>query len=175
VHSPSPASHGRSRPRQTPDTSRSTSLPFDASVEGRFPATRRRICRGKVASALVPVGCVEDEVEVVSRQVCSRAKTKRPQIRFRRGLSRPLPSFPAPSIDGYLRSGHQRFDSCCFGRNLRFLRYALHLVYFVYFMRLPLMNEIQHQSTIPVNRSSLHVTPMDYSPHQTCTQIWCGF
>jgi hypothetical protein len=139
VHSPSPASRGRSRPRHTPDTSRSTSLPFDASAEGGFPARRRRICRGKVASASVPVGCVEDEVEVLSRQVRSRAKTKRPQIRFRQGSSRPLPSFPAPSIDGFIGSGHHRFDSSCFGRNLRFLRYALRLVYFVYFMHLRLM------------------------------------
>jgi hypothetical protein len=153
VHSPSPASRGRSRPRHTPDTSRSMSLPLDASVEGRFPATRRRICRRKVASTPVPVGCVKYEVEVVSRQFRSRAKTKRPQICFRRGSSRPLPSLPAPTIDGYLGSGRERFDSSCCGRNLRFLRYALHLVYFLYFMRLPLMNEIQHQSTIPVNRS----------------------
>jgi hypothetical protein len=171
VHSPAAASRGRSRPRQTPDTSRSTSLPLDASVQGRIPVTRRRICRGKVASAPVPVGCVQDEVEVLSRQVHSRAKTKRPQIRFRRGSSRPLPSFPAPSIDDFLGSGQQHFDSSCFGRNLRFFRYALRLLYFVYFMRLRLMNDIQHKSTIPVNRSSLHATPMDYSPQQTCTQI----
>jgi hypothetical protein len=139
VHSPSPASRGRSRPCHTPDTSRSTSLTFDASAEGGFPA-RRRIYRGKVASVPVPVGCVEDEVEVLSRQVRSRAKTKRPQIRFRRGLSRPLPSFPASSIDDFLGSGHHRFDSSCFGRNLRFLRYALRLLCFVYFMHLRLMN-----------------------------------
>jgi hypothetical protein len=90
VHSPSPASRGRSRPCHTPETSRSTSLPLDASGEGRFfPATRRRICRRKGESAPVPVGCEEDEVEVVSRQSRSRAKTKRAQIRFRRGSSRP--------------------------------------------------------------------------------------
>ena len=140
VHSPSPASRGRIRPRHTPDTSRSTSLPFDASAEGGFPARRRRIYRGKVASAPIPVGCVEDEVKVISRQVRSRAKTKRPQIRFRRGSSRPLPSYPAPSIDTFLGSGHLRFDSSCFGRNIRFLRYALRLLWFVYFMRLRLMN-----------------------------------
>jgi hypothetical protein len=147
VHSPSPASRGRSRPRHTPETSRSTSLPLDASVEGRFfPATRRRICRRKGESAPVPVGCEEDEVEVVSRHSCSRAKTKRPQIRFRRGSSRLLPSFPSPTIDAYLGSGRPRFDSSCCGPNLPFLRYDRDLVYYSYLMCLPLMNQIEQLS-----------------------------
>jgi hypothetical protein len=87
VHSPSPASRGRIRPRHRPGTLRSSSVPFDASAEDPFPARRRRIYRGKVASAPVPVGSVDDEVEVLSKQVRSRPKTKRPQIRVRRGSS----------------------------------------------------------------------------------------
>jgi hypothetical protein len=140
MHSPSPASRRRIRPCHRPDTSRSSSLPFEASAERRFSARRRRIYRGKVASASVPVGSVEDEVEVLSKHVRSRPKTKRPQIRVCRGSSRPLPSFPAPSIDAFLGSGHLRFDSSSFGRNLRILRYALRLLWFLYFMRPCLMN-----------------------------------
>jgi hypothetical protein len=75
---------GRCRPRHSQETSRSTSLPLDTSVEGGLvPVTRRRICRRKGDSAPVPVACDEDEVEVVSRHSRSRPKTKRPQIRFR--------------------------------------------------------------------------------------------
>jgi hypothetical protein len=147
VHSPSPASRGRSHPRHTVETSRSTSLRLDTSGEGRFfLATRRRICRRKVESAPVPVGCEEDEVEVVSRQSRSQAKTKRPQIRFRRGSSRPIPSFPSPTIDAYLGSGRRRFDSSCCGPNLPFLRYDLRLLYYPYLLLLPLMNEFEHLS-----------------------------
>jgi hypothetical protein len=144
VLSPSPASRGRRRPRHSQKTSRSTSLPLDASVEGGLVlATRRRICRQKGDSAPVPVACEEDEVEVVSRHSCSRPKTKRPQIRFRRGFSPPLPLFPSPTFDGYLRSGLGRFDSSCCGPNLPFLRYDHDLVYYPNFMRLPFMNQIQ--------------------------------
>jgi hypothetical protein len=143
VQSPSPASRGRSRPRQSQETSRSTFLPLDPSMEGGFvPTTRRRICRRKGESAPVPVACDEDEVEVVSRH----SRSKRPQLHFRRGSSRPLPSFPSPTFDGYLRSGRRRFDSSCCGPNLPFLRYDCDLVYYPYFKRLPLMNEIEHLS-----------------------------
>jgi hypothetical protein len=123
VLSPSPASRGRRHPRHTQESSRSTSLPLDASVEGgRVPVTRRRICRRKGESEPVPVGYEEDEVEFVSSQSRSRPKTKRPRIRFRRGSSPPHPSFPSPSLDGYLRSGVARLDSSCCGANLPFFR-----------------------------------------------------
>jgi hypothetical protein len=140
VHSPSPASRGRIRPRHRSEPSRSSSLPFEASANRRFPARRRRFLRGKVASAPVPVGSVEDEVEVVSNQLRSRPKTKRPQIRLRRGSSRPLASFPAPSIDAFLGSGNLRFDSSSFCPNLRIFRYALRLLLFLFFMRTSVMN-----------------------------------
>jgi hypothetical protein len=124
VDAPSLASRGRSRPRQTPETSRSTSLCLDASAEGRFfPATRRRICRRQVESTPAPLGCAEDEVDVVSTQSRSRAKTKRGQIRFRRGSSRPIRWVSSPTIDGYLGSRQRRFDSTCCGPNLPFFRY----------------------------------------------------
>jgi hypothetical protein len=123
VLSPSPASRGRRRSRHTQDSSRSTSLPLDASVEGaRVPAMRRRICRWKGESKPVPIGCEEDEVEFVSTQSRSRPKTKRPHIRFRRGSSPPHPSIPSPSLDDYLRSGVAHLDSSCCGANLPFFR-----------------------------------------------------
>jgi hypothetical protein len=143
VHSPSPASRGRRRPRHTEESSRSTSLPLDASVEaGRDPATRWRICRWKGESEPVPVGREEDEVEFVSRQSRSRPKTKRPQIRFRRGSSSPHPSFSSPSVDAILRSGLARFDSSCCGPHLPFLRCYRALLSSSKFMRLPFMYEI---------------------------------
>jgi hypothetical protein len=124
VAAPSPTSRGRSRPRQTPETSRSTSLRLDPSAEGRFfAATRRRISRRPVESAPAPLGCAEDEVDVVSTQCRSRPKTKRGQIRFRRGSSRPIRWLPYPTIDGSIRSTRRRFDSPCCGRNLPFFRY----------------------------------------------------
>jgi hypothetical protein len=121
VLSPSPTSRGRHRPCHTQESSRSTSLTLDTSVKvGGVRATRRRICRWKGESKPVPVGCEEDEVEFVSRQSRSRPKTKRPQIRFRRGSSPPHPSFSSPSLDAILRSGLARFDSSCCGPNLPF-------------------------------------------------------
>jgi hypothetical protein len=144
VLSPSSASRGRRRSRHSQETSRSTSLPLDASVEGGLvPATRQRICRRKGDSTPVPLACEEDEVEVVSRHSRSRPKTKRPQIRFRRGSSPPHPSFPSLSFDGYLRLGLGRFDSSCCVPNLPFLRYDRDLLYYPNFMRLPFMNQIQ--------------------------------
>jgi hypothetical protein len=153
VHSPSPASRGRLRPRHRPEPSRSSSLPFEASAIRRFPARRRRFLRGKVASAPVPVGSVEDEVEVVSNQLRPRPKTKRPQIRLRRGSSRALASFAAPSIDAFLGSGNLRFDSSSVRPNLRIFRYALRLLLFLLFLRTSLMKELLHQSTNPFNRN----------------------
>jgi hypothetical protein len=147
ILSPSPASRGRRCPRHSQETSRSTSLPLDAFVEGRFvPAKRWRICRRKGDSAPVSVACDEDEVEVMNSHSRSRPKTKRSQIRFRRSSSPPLPSFPSPTFDCYLRSRLGRFDSSCCGPNLPFLRYDRDLVYYPNFMRLPLMNQIQRGS-----------------------------
>jgi hypothetical protein len=124
VAAPSPPSRGRSHPRQTPETSRSTSLRLDPSAAGRFfEATRRRISRRPVESAPARVGCAEDEVDVVTTQCRSRPKTKRGQIRFRRASSRPIRWLPSPTIDGSIRSTRRRFDSPCCGRNLPFLRY----------------------------------------------------
>jgi hypothetical protein len=141
---PSPASCGRRSLRHTQESPRSTSLPLDASVErGHVPATRRRIYRRKGESEPVLVGCERDEVEFVSRQSRSRPKTKRPQIRFRRGSSPPHPSFPSPSFDGYLRSGLARFDSSCCDPNLPFLRCDRDLLYSTNFIRLPFMNQIE--------------------------------
>jgi hypothetical protein len=124
VAAPSPALRGRSRPRQTPETSRSTSLHLHPSAEGRFfEATRRRISRRPVESAPAPLGCAEDEVDVVSTQCRSRPKTKRGQIRFRRGSSRPIRWLPSPTINGAVRSRRIPFDSTWWALNLPFLRY----------------------------------------------------
>jgi hypothetical protein len=101
----------------------------------RFRTRRRRFVRGKVATAPVPVGAVEDEVELVTNHLQSRAKTKRPQIRLRRGSSRALASFAAPSIDAFIGSGNQRFDSSSLRPNLRIFRYALRLLLFMFFLR----------------------------------------
>ena len=140
VHSPSTASRGRLRPRHRPEPSRSSSLPFEASAIRRFPTRRRRFVRGKVATAPVPVGAVEDEVELVTNHLRSRPKTKRPQIRLRRGSSRALASFAAPSIDAFIGSGNQRFDSSSLRPNLRIFRYALRLLLFMFFLRTYLKN-----------------------------------
>ena len=124
VAAPSPTSRGRSRPRQTPETSRSTSLRLHPSTEGRFfEATRRRISRRPVESAPAPLGCAEDEVDVVSTQCRSRPKTKRGHIRFRRGSSRPIRWLPSPTINGAIRSRRIPFDSTWWALNLPFLRY----------------------------------------------------
>jgi hypothetical protein len=84
VHSPTPAYRRRRRPHHTEESSRSTLLPLDASVEvGRNPAMRWRICRRKGESEPVSVGREQDQVEhveFVSSQYRSRPKTKRPQI-----------------------------------------------------------------------------------------------
>ena len=145
VLSPSPASRGRRRPRHTQESSRSTSLPLDASMEvARVPATRRWICRRKGESEPVSVGCEEDEVEFMSTQSRSRSKTMQPQIHFRRGSSPPHPSFPSPSFDAILRSGLARFDSSCCGPNLPILRCDRALQYSPKFMRVPFMYQIEH-------------------------------
>jgi hypothetical protein len=123
VAAPSPPSRGRSRPCQTPETSRSTSLRLDPSAEGRFcAATRRRISRRSVELAPAPLGCAEDEVDFVTTQCRWRPKTKRDQIRFCRGSSRPIGWLPSPTIDCSIRSTRRRFDSACCGRDLPFLR-----------------------------------------------------
>jgi hypothetical protein len=140
VHSPSTTSRGRLRPRHRPEPSRSSSLPFEAPAIRRFPTRRRRFVRGKVASAPVPVGAVEDEVELVTNQLRSRPKTKRPQIRLRRGSSRALGSFAGPTIDAFIGSGNQLLDSSSPRPNLRILRYALGLVLFMFFLRTTLNN-----------------------------------
>jgi hypothetical protein len=127
VAAPSPPSRGRCRPRQTTETSRSTSLRLDPSADGRFcAATRRRISRGPVESAPAPLGCAEEDVEFVTTQSRSRPKTKRSPIRFRRRTSRPIGWVPSPTIDGAIRSTPRRFDSACWGLDLPFLRYYLH-------------------------------------------------
>lgn len=123
VATPSASSRGRSRPRQTPETSRSTSLRLHPSTEGRFlEATRRRISRRPVESAPAPLGCAEDEVDVVSTQCRSRPKTKRGHIRFRRGSWRPIRWLPSPTINGAIRSRRIPFDSIWWALNLPFLR-----------------------------------------------------
>ena len=106
VAAPSASSRGRSRPRQTPESSRSTSLRLHPSTEGRFlEATRRRISRRPVDSAPAPLGCAEDEVDVVSTQCRSRPKTKRGHIRFRRGSSRPIRWLPSQTGRSAARYG----------------------------------------------------------------------
>jgi hypothetical protein len=124
---PSPPSRGRSRPRQSTETSRSTSLRLEHSAEGQnFAVTRRRISRRPVESAPGPLGFGEEDVEFVTTQCRSRPNTKRSPIRFRRGTSRPIRWLPSPTIDGAIRSTRRRFDSACCGRDLPFLRYYLH-------------------------------------------------
>jgi hypothetical protein len=127
VAAPSPPSRGRCRPRQTTETSRSTSLRLDPSADGRFcVATRRRISRRPVESAPAPLGCAEEEVEFVTTQSRSRPKTKRSPIRFRRRTSRPIGLVPSPIIDDAIRSTRRRYDSACWALDLPFLRYYLH-------------------------------------------------
>jgi hypothetical protein len=134
------------RPRQTKESSRSTSLPLDVSVEvGQNRATGRRICRRKGDSEPVEVGGEEDEeehVEFVSSQPRSRRKPKHPQIAVCRGSSSPHPLFSSPSVDAILRSGLCRFDSCCCGPNLPFFRCDRVLLSAPRFMSLPLFLQI---------------------------------
>jgi hypothetical protein len=105
VHSPSPASRGRSRPRHTPDTSRSTSLPFrrvcgrpisgeaaaDLPREGHVGAGPRRLCgrRSRGAQQAGPVASEDEEAAnpipprfVATASFLSRSEHRRlPQIR----------------------------------------------------------------------------------------------
>jgi hypothetical protein len=87
VQSSTPGYRGSRRPRQTEESSRSTSLPLDASLEvGRNRATGRQIYRRKSDSEPVEVDGEEDEeehVEFVSSEPHSRRKPKRPQIAVR--------------------------------------------------------------------------------------------
>jgi hypothetical protein len=123
VAAPSPSSRGRSRPRKTTETSRSTSLRLESSAEERFcAATRRRISRRAVESAPAPLSCAEDELDFVSTQFRSRPKTKRGQIRFARGTPLPIRCLPYPTLDGSIRSTRRRYDSAWCGRDLPFLR-----------------------------------------------------
>jgi hypothetical protein len=134
VHSPTPAYRGRRHPRHIDDSSRSTSLPLDVSVEvSRDPATWQRICRRKGESEPVPVGREQEQVSSPSR---SRPKTKRPQIRLRRGSSSPNPLFSSPSVDAILRSGLRRFESSCCSPHLPFFRCDRALLSAPKFMRL---------------------------------------
>ena len=127
VAAPSPPSRGRCRPRQTTETSRSTSLRLDASADGRFcAATRRRIHRRLVESAPAPLGCAEEEVDFVTTHSRSRPKPKRSPIRFRRRTSRPIGLLPSPTNDGAIRSRRIPYDSAWWALNLPFLRYYLH-------------------------------------------------
>jgi hypothetical protein len=84
VDSPAPAYRGSRHPCHTEESSRSTSLSLDASVEvGRDRATRWRICRRKGDSEPIEVCAEQDQVEHVeflSTQSRSQRKTKRPQI-----------------------------------------------------------------------------------------------
>jgi hypothetical protein len=172
VQSPSTASRGRLRPRHRPEALRSSSLPFEAPAFRRFATRRRRFVR---ASPPVPVGAVHDEVEVVTNQLRSRPKTKRPQIRLRRGSSRALGSFPRPTIDAFIGSANQLLDSSSPRPNLRILRYALAPVLFMFILRTTLNNLLLQQSTNPLNRKKFHPKRPDESPVQKFPRIWSAF
>jgi hypothetical protein len=127
VHSASRSYRGSRRPRQTAESSRSTSLPLDGSRErGRHRATRRRICRHKADSEPVEVGADdddEDHVLLLSSEPRSPRKRKRPQIPVRGGGSSPHRLISSPSIDAFLRSRLHRLDSCCCGPDLQIFRF----------------------------------------------------
>jgi hypothetical protein len=122
VHSSKQSCRGSRRPRQTAESSRSTSLPLNGSLElGRHRARRRRICRHKADSEPVEVGGdddVEEHVLFLSSQPRSPRKPKRPEIPVRRGGSSPHRLVSSPSIDALLRSKLHWFDSCCCGLDL---------------------------------------------------------
>jgi hypothetical protein len=125
VHFATRSSHGSRRPRQMAESSMSTSLPLDGSRErGREGATWRRIWRHKADSEPVEVGADdEDHVLLLTSEVRSPRKRKRPQIPVRfRGPS-PHRWISSPTIDGSLRSRVHRFDSCCCGPDLQIFRF----------------------------------------------------
>jgi hypothetical protein len=145
-HSPAVASRGRLRPRHSEETSRSTSLHLDASVDlGRARAMWRQICRCKADSDPVEVDDEQEQLdhdEVVTNQSCERRRTKRPQIRLRRGCSSsPHPSPSTPTVDGILRSGFAPFASSCCAPDLAFIRYKAHLYSAPRLIRLRLIYE----------------------------------
>jgi hypothetical protein len=172
MHSPSTASRGRLRPRNRPEASRSSSLPFEAPAFRRFATRRRRFGRATVP---VPVGAVDDEVEVVTKQLRSRPKTKRAQIRLRRGSSRPLGWFPRPTIDAFIGSEIQQLDSSSPRPNLRILRYGLRPVLFMLILRTTLNNLLLRQSSNPFNRKKFHPKRNDESPVHKFARIWSAY
>ena len=172
VHSPSTSSRGRIRPRHRPEASRSSSLLFEATAFRRFATRRRRFGR---ASVPVPVGAVDDEVEVVSKVLRSRPKTKRAQIRLRPGSSPPLGCFPRPTIDAFIGSPIQQFESSYYRPNLRILRYALRPVLFMLILRTTLNSLLLRQSSNPLNRTKFHPKRNDESPVHKFPRIWSAF
>ena len=172
VHSPSTSSRGRIRPRHGPEASRSSSLLFEATAFRRFATRRRRFGR---ASVPFPVGAVDDEVEVVTNQLRSRPKTKRPQIRLRRGSSRALGSFPRPTINAFIGSPIQQFESSYYRPNLRILRYALRSVLFMLIFRTTLNMLLLRQSNYPLNRKKFHPQTNDESPVHKYPRIWSAY
>jgi hypothetical protein len=124
VHSATRSSRGSRRPRQTAESSRSTSLPLDGSREcGREGATRRRIWRRKANSEPEEVGADDDHVLLLTSEVRSPRKRKRPQIPVRFGGTSPRRWISSPTIDDSLRSRVHRFESCCCGPDLQLFRY----------------------------------------------------
>jgi hypothetical protein len=127
VHSATRSSRGSRRPRQTAESSRSTYLPLDGSREhGREGATRRRIWRRKADSEPVEVGADdddEDHVLLLTSEVRSPQKRKRPQIPVRFGGTSPHRWISSPTIHGSLRSKVHRFESCCCGPDLQIFRF----------------------------------------------------
>jgi hypothetical protein len=124
VHSATRSSRGSRRPRETAESSRSTSLPLDGSRErGREGATRRRIWRRKADSEPEEVGADDDHVLLLTSEVRSPRKRKRPQIPVRFGGTSPHRWISSPTIDGSLRSRVHRFESCCCGPDLQLCRY----------------------------------------------------
>jgi hypothetical protein len=172
VHSPSTSSRGRIRPRHGPEASRSSSLLFEATAFQRFATRRRRFGR---ASVPVPVGAVDDEVEVVSKVLRSRPKTKRAQIRLRPGSSPPLGCFPRPTIDAIIGSPIQQFESSYYRPNLRILRYALRPVMFMLIFRTSLNILLLRQSSYPLNRKIFHPQTTDESPVHKFPRIWSAY
>ena len=124
VASATRSSRGSRRPRQTVESSRSTSLPLDGSWQrGREGATRRRIWRRKADSEPEEVGGDDDHVLLLTSEVRSPRKRKRPQIPLRFAGTSRHQWISSPTIEGSLRSRVHRFESCCCGPDLELIRY----------------------------------------------------
>jgi hypothetical protein len=124
VASATRSSRGSRRPRQTAESSRSTSLPLDGSWQrGREGVTRRRIWRRKADSEPEVVGGDDDHVLLLTSEVRSPRKRKRPQIPLRFAGTSRHQWISSPTIEGSLRSRVHRFESCCCGPDLQLIRY----------------------------------------------------